>query len=202
MDLGAIRAELAACYDLAPSLAAADATADIYAKTARVIPLADWARHGLPPGVRGGDLLAVTDGPDGVTLHLLPEETAARRRAAQALFEGQEEVRPEAFAQREHLGRHRGPAGDRRPAAEHAAAGGAAGAVEFALAERERIEPQAARQLLGHTAAGAAEQARRRRIPLVVINRGVTKGILHANTVSRKMSRLAARVKALATPAA
>ena len=45
MDLGAIRAELAACYDLAPSLAAADATADIYAKTARVIPLADWARH-------------------------------------------------------------------------------------------------------------------------------------------------------------
>lgn len=34
------------------------------------------------------------------------------------------------------------------------------------------------------------------------LDRGVTKGILHANTVSRKMSRLAARVKALATPAA
>ena len=33
------------------------------------------------------------------------------------------------------------------------------------------------------------------------LDRGVTKGILHANTVSRKMSRLAARVKALATPA-
>lgn len=34
------------------------------------------------------------------------------------------------------------------------------------------------------------------------LDRGVTKGILHANTVSRKISRLAARVKALATPAA
>ncbi len=33
------------------------------------------------------------------------------------------------------------------------------------------------------------------------LDRGVTKGILHANTVSRKISRLAARVKALATPA-
>ncbi|MEY4696313.1 MAG: hypothetical protein RIT14_741 [Pseudomonadota bacterium] len=33
------------------------------------------------------------------------------------------------------------------------------------------------------------------------LDRGVTKGILHANTVSRKMSRLAARVKVLATPA-
>ncbi len=32
--------------------------------------------------------------------------------------------------------------------------------------------------------------------------RGVTKGILHKNTVSRKISRLASRVKALATPAA
>lgn len=33
------------------------------------------------------------------------------------------------------------------------------------------------------------------------LDRGVTKGVLHANTVSRKLSRLAARVKALATPA-
>lgn len=33
------------------------------------------------------------------------------------------------------------------------------------------------------------------------LDRGVTKGVLHANTVSRKISRLAARVKALATPA-
>lgn len=41
----------------------------------------------LPPGVRGGDLLAVTDGPDGVTLHLLPQETAERRRAAQATLD-------------------------------------------------------------------------------------------------------------------
>lgn len=30
--------------------------------------------------------------------------------------------------------------------------------------------------------------------------RGVTKGVLHKNTASRKMSRLAARVKTLATP--
>lgn len=34
------------------------------------------------------------------------------------------------------------------------------------------------------------------------LDRGVTKGILHANTVARKMSRLAARVKALSAPAA
>ena len=32
--------------------------------------------------------------------------------------------------------------------------------------------------------------------------RGVSKGVLHKNTVSRKISRLASRVKALATPAA
>ncbi len=31
--------------------------------------------------------------------------------------------------------------------------------------------------------------------------RGVTKGVLHKNTVSRKISRLSSRVKALATPA-
>ncbi|MBP9182661.1 MAG: 30S ribosomal protein S20 [Fuscovulum sp.] len=31
--------------------------------------------------------------------------------------------------------------------------------------------------------------------------RGVTKGVLHKNTVARKMSRLTARVKALATKA-
>ena len=32
--------------------------------------------------------------------------------------------------------------------------------------------------------------------------RGVTKGVMHKNTVSRKISRLASRVKALSTPAA
>lgn len=32
--------------------------------------------------------------------------------------------------------------------------------------------------------------------------RGVTKGVMHKNTVARKMSRLASRVKALATTAA
>lgn len=37
------RAELAAHYDLAPSMAAAEATRDIYARMERVVPLADWA---------------------------------------------------------------------------------------------------------------------------------------------------------------
>lgn len=32
--------------------------------------------------------------------------------------------------------------------------------------------------------------------------RGITKGVLHKNTVARKMSRLSSRVKALATAAA
>jgi small subunit ribosomal protein S20 len=32
--------------------------------------------------------------------------------------------------------------------------------------------------------------------------RGVTKGVLHKNTASRKMSRLTSRVKALAAPQA
>ncbi len=43
LDLSQLRAELAAHYDLAPSMAAAEATLDIYAKMARVVPLADWA---------------------------------------------------------------------------------------------------------------------------------------------------------------
>jgi small subunit ribosomal protein S20 len=34
------------------------------------------------------------------------------------------------------------------------------------------------------------------------LQRGVTKGVLHKNTVSRKMSRLSQRVKALSAPAA
>lgn len=34
------------------------------------------------------------------------------------------------------------------------------------------------------------------------LDRGVSKGILHKNTVARKMSRLAARVKALSAPKA
>lgn len=41
----AARAELAANYDLAPSLAAAKATSDLYARVSRVIPEVDWARH-------------------------------------------------------------------------------------------------------------------------------------------------------------
>ena len=45
MEVDAIRAKLAQSYDLAPSLAAAEATADIHARMARVVPLVDWARH-------------------------------------------------------------------------------------------------------------------------------------------------------------
>lgn len=44
--------------------------------------------------------------------------------------------------------------------------------------------------------AGSAQAALRAAQP--EIQRGVTKGILHRNTASRKISRLAARVKALA----
>ena len=34
------------------------------------------------------------------------------------------------------------------------------------------------------------------------LDRGVSKGVLHKNTVARKMSRLSSRVKALAAPSA
>lgn len=44
-DIKSLRASLAACYDLAPSLEAAEATRDIYAKMQRVVPFADWAFH-------------------------------------------------------------------------------------------------------------------------------------------------------------
>lgn len=42
----------------------------------------------------------------------------------------------------------------------------------------------------------AAEEALRTAQP--ALHRGVTKGVLHKNTVARKLSRLSARVKALA----
>jgi quinolinate synthase len=45
LDLSPIRAELGAHYDLAPSLAAAEATRARWEKTARVIPFAEWATH-------------------------------------------------------------------------------------------------------------------------------------------------------------
>lgn len=44
-SLSAIRDTLNAAYDLAPSLVAAEATRDIHARMARVMPFADWARH-------------------------------------------------------------------------------------------------------------------------------------------------------------
>ena len=42
-DILDLRAELAAHYDLAPSMAAAEATRAIHARMHRVVPLADWA---------------------------------------------------------------------------------------------------------------------------------------------------------------
>lgn len=44
-DFHTMRATLGAAYDLAPSLAAAEATRDLWARAARVIPFADWAAH-------------------------------------------------------------------------------------------------------------------------------------------------------------
>ncbi|WP_245872969.1 DUF3006 domain-containing protein [Deinococcus planocerae] len=61
----------------------------------------DLPLSALPDGVREGDLLAVEDGPDGVTVRLLPGETRARRMAAQrhldrlnagTSHEGEEEI--------------------------------------------------------------------------------------------------------------
>lgn len=45
LDQPMMRAELAALYDLSPSLAAAEATRAIWEKAARVIPFAEWAVH-------------------------------------------------------------------------------------------------------------------------------------------------------------
>jgi quinolinate synthase len=43
LDLNLLRSDLAAAYDLAPSLAAAEATRPIWERAARVIPFAEWA---------------------------------------------------------------------------------------------------------------------------------------------------------------
>ncbi|MEF2276781.1 DUF3006 domain-containing protein [Deinococcus sp. YIM 134068] len=43
----------------------------------------DLPLSALPDGVREGDVLALEDGPDGVTARVLPRETWARRKAAQ-----------------------------------------------------------------------------------------------------------------------
>ncbi len=48
--------------------------------------------------------------------------------------------------------------------------------------------------------ASAAQEALRAAQPEIM--RGVTKGVLHKNSASRKVSRLASRVKALSAPAA
>jgi small subunit ribosomal protein S20 len=59
------------------------------------------------------------------------------------------------------------------------------------------------RKVEGAIAAGNAEAAQTAlRMAQPELDRGVTKGVLHKNTAARKMSRLSARVKALAAPAA
>lgn len=60
LDLTSVRAELAAHYDLSPSLDAAEATHLIWQKAARVIPFAEWAVH-APYVVAINRLKAVRD---------------------------------------------------------------------------------------------------------------------------------------------
>lgn len=45
LDLTTIRGELAACYDLEPSLELAERMADVHARMGRVMPWPDWAIH-------------------------------------------------------------------------------------------------------------------------------------------------------------
>ncbi|CAM3558628.1 DUF3006 domain-containing protein [Deinococcus saxicola] len=47
----------------------------------------DLPLHLLPEGLREGDLLAVQDGPDGVTVHILVAGTLERHETAQAQLE-------------------------------------------------------------------------------------------------------------------
>ena len=73
-------------------------------------------------------------------------------------------------------------------------------AVNKARRSRIRTFLRKVEEALASGDQGAAAAALKAAQPEVM--RGVTKGVLHKNTVSRKISRLAARVKALGTPAA
>ncbi len=68
-------------------------------------------------------------------------------------------------------------------------------AVNKARRSRIRTFLRKVEEALASGQQGAAAQALREAQPELM--RGVTKGVLHKNTASRKMSRLAARVKAL-----
>jgi small subunit ribosomal protein S20 len=72
-------------------------------------------------------------------------------------------------------------------------------AVNKARRSRIRTFLRKVEEAIASGNAEAAVSALRRAQP--ELYRGVTKGVLHKNTAARKMSRLAARVKAIAAPA-
>lgn len=73
-------------------------------------------------------------------------------------------------------------------------------AVNKARRSRIRTFLRKVEEALATGNADAAAEALRAAQP--ELDRGVSKGILHANTVARKMSRLSHRVKVLAAPKA
>ncbi len=68
-------------------------------------------------------------------------------------------------------------------------------AVNKARRSRIRTYLRKVEEAIASGDAGAAQSALRAAQPELM--RGVTRGVLHKNTVARKMSRLSARVKAL-----
>ena len=73
-------------------------------------------------------------------------------------------------------------------------------AVNKARRSRIRTFVRKVEEAIASGDAAAAAEAFKNAQPELA--RGVTKGVMHKNTVSRKISRLSSRVKALATPAA
>lgn len=72
-------------------------------------------------------------------------------------------------------------------------------AVNKARRSRIRTFVRKVEEAIASGDAAAATEALKNAQP--ELSRGVTKGVLHKNTVSRKISRLASRVKALAVKA-
>ena len=73
-------------------------------------------------------------------------------------------------------------------------------AVNKARRSRIRTFVRKVEEAIASGDAAAAAEAFKNAQPELA--RGVTKGILHANTVARKMSRLSSRVKSLVAPSA
>ena len=69
--------------------------------------------------------------------------------------------------------------------------------AEINGARRGRIRTFIKKVEMAIASGSAKEAARADRISQAEINRGVTKGIWHKKTASRKLSRLSARIKAL-----